>query len=84
MAGIIKGRDIADEQLRQLCIYNTTNENIWFKYMNKFKQICNQPTEWVSCGRDKIYKSIGISADLIDKCVKNAANADKIYPALEI
>ncbi|KAM3133736.1 hypothetical protein pb186bvf_014145 [Paramecium bursaria] len=68
---IANGRNVVEEQLRQLCIFSI-DQNLWFEYMETFDSECTIPQGYERCSADISKKLFKTSNDKINKCVKDS------------
>jgi len=65
----LTGRDIVFEDLRQMCIYNIS-ENLWWKYNEKYYENCTDSGN-AQCYL-KVMRDVGIDQDAVAKCVEKS------------
>ena len=78
-AGPLTGSAILIENLRQLCVYEKS-ENAWWDYFIAFNRSCVGTKDLESCSYQAI-KDIGVSVDGITKCVRDSFGGGPVESA---
>lgn len=81
--GVLTGRDVMFEDLRQLCIYKLYSKNDykqWFHYQKEYYLSCGLEAFSTTCSR-KLMNKIGVSFTEVQTCVDNSFEGKN--PALD-
>ena len=76
----ISGADIVEENLRQLCVWESASSSgssfgmQWWDYADAFQANCNKVSEWSAACSYQQMRNLGINSDTVGKCAD--PNAD--------
>mmetsp|Transcript_31740 Transcript_31740/g.53324 ORF Transcript_31740/g.53324 Transcript_31740/m.53324 type:complete len:713 (-) Transcript_31740:456-2594(-) len=79
------GRDVVLENLRQLCVFQTSNKTgspfLWWDYVNKFSESCKMSEQQFNkaCA-ERVITTIGLNVNDVRVCM---GNADDDHPLLD-
>ena len=76
--GILEGREVVVEDLRQLCVYNITGKNYqkWFLYVKEFYQSCFKDFS-KACIQQSL-KTAGVDYEKVQKCMDTSVNGQNL------
>ncbi|KAG0525409.1 hypothetical protein BDA96_06G054100 [Sorghum bicolor] len=83
-----EGKDVVEENLRQLCVFKVANENkrpwVWWDYVTDFHIRCPMKEKKYNkkCA-ETVIKSLGLDVKKVDKCMGDP-NADLDHPLLKM
>lgn len=68
---VVQGRDILDDILVQLCVFNEFGVNSWFDYMSEFYRYCENPFSYKQCSI-LVSTNLNLNYQTIQNCVETS------------